>query len=68
MFYRPLCVVINHRSIPNEARCSSTEQARLLKLLIDHVDYDGAAGTVAITFRPTGFKMLAAEKENACNP
>ncbi len=30
------------------------EQARVLRLLIERVDYDGAKGKVAITFRPGG--------------
>ncbi len=39
------------------------EQARVLTLLIERVDYDGAAGTVEITFRPTGIQALAEEVE-----
>ena len=35
------------------------EQARIMQLLLDHVAYDGAAGTVAITFRPFGIRQLA---------
>ncbi len=34
------------------------EQARVLHLLIDRVDYDGAEGKVAITFRPSGLRAL----------
>jgi site-specific DNA recombinase len=34
------------------------EQARLLKLLLATVDYDGDAGTVAVTFRPTSIRTL----------
>ena len=34
------------------------EQARLLKLLIEQVEYDGAAGTISVTFRPTGIRAL----------
>ncbi|MEZ6193243.1 MAG: hypothetical protein R3C45_18370 [Phycisphaerales bacterium] len=34
------------------------EQARLLKLLIATVDYDGQAGTVSVTFRPTSIRSL----------
>jgi site-specific DNA recombinase len=37
------------------------EQARIIHLLIQRVDYDGEAGTVAITFHPEGIKMLAGE-------
>ena len=34
------------------------EQARLLKLLLTTVEYDGDAGTVAVTFRPTSIRAL----------
>lgn len=37
------------------------EQARLVQLLIEKVDYDGANGRVAITFYPAGIKTLADE-------
>src|SRR5262249_33955882 len=33
-----------------------TEQARVIGLLVEQVDYDGAAGKVSIAFRPTGIK------------
>jgi site-specific DNA recombinase len=36
-------------------------KSRVLDLLIERVDYDGAEGTVAVTFRPTGIKMFQAE-------
>ena len=35
------------------------EQARLIELLVERVEYDGKAGEVRITFRPTGIKALA---------
>ncbi len=35
------------------------EQARILRLLVERVGYDGGAGTLAITFRPSGIKALA---------
>jgi site-specific DNA recombinase len=38
------------------------EQARLVRLLVERVDYDGSRGRVAIAFRPTGFKTLAGEQ------
>ncbi len=38
------------------------EQARLLKLLLSSVDYDGAAGTVSVTFRPTSIRSLINRK------
>ncbi len=37
------------------------EQARVLRLLVERVGYDGAAGTLAITFRPSGIRALADE-------
>jgi site-specific DNA recombinase len=37
------------------------EQARLVQLLIEKVEFDGAKGNVALTFYPTGIKTLAAE-------
>ncbi|MCC7409992.1 MAG: recombinase family protein [Phycisphaeraceae bacterium] len=42
---------------------SPGEQARVLHLLVENVTYDGAAGSLAITFRPTGIKALAEELE-----
>jgi site-specific DNA recombinase len=35
------------------------EQVRLVKLLIDRVDFDGVAGNVAITFHDTGLQSLS---------
>ncbi len=35
------------------------EQARVIGLLVERVDYDGADGKVSITFHPTGIKALA---------
>ncbi len=40
------------------------EQARIVQLLVEQVDYDGAAGKVSITFRPSGIKALADELAN----
>jgi len=34
------------------------EQARLLNLLISTVEYDGEAGSIAVTFRPTSIRAL----------
>jgi len=34
------------------------EQARLLKLLISTAEYDGEAGTISVTFRPTSIRSL----------
>ena len=38
------------------------EQARLLKLLISTVVYDGEVGTVSVTFRPTSIRSLINRK------
>ncbi len=40
---------------------TAREQARILHLLIERVDYDGPNGTVSITFHPTGIKTVADE-------
>ena len=40
---------------------SPREQARVLQLLIERVEYDGGGGTVSVTFRPSGIKALAEE-------
>ena len=37
------------------------EQVRIVELLVERVDYDGAANTVTITFHPSGIKALADE-------
>lgn len=37
------------------------EQARVLRLLIQRVDYDGDKGTVSVTFHPTGIETLSRE-------
>jgi site-specific DNA recombinase len=37
------------------------EQARLLSLLVERVEYDGAKGCLEITFYPTGIRTLADE-------
>ena len=41
---------------------SPREQARIVQLLVARVAYDGAKGTVAVTFRPSGIKALAEEE------
>ena len=38
------------------------EQARIVQLLVERVDYDGANGTIAITFHAAGLKALAVER------
>jgi len=40
------------------------EQARVVQLLVERVDYDGSRGKVAVTFHPGGIKTLAAELSN----
>lgn len=38
---------------------TTNERCDLMKLLVDRVEYDGAASTVSITFHPTGIRALA---------
>ena len=40
---------------------SPREQARIVHLLVERVAYDGAKGTVAVTFRPGGIRALTEE-------
>lgn len=40
---------------------SLREQARVLALLVERVEYDGDAGTVAVSFRAMGFKEISKE-------
>lgn len=40
---------------------SPREQARVIHLLVERVDYDGTKGTVSITFHPTGIRALVDE-------
>jgi len=39
------------------------EQVRVIRLLVQRVDYDGDKGTVSVTFHPAGIKMLSNELE-----
>lgn len=39
------------------------EQARVVELLVERVAYDAGAGKVAITFRATGVKALASQRQ-----
>jgi hypothetical protein len=41
---------------------SPREQAQIVPLLIERVDYDGAHGTVAITFHPNCSLRLAQQR------
>ena len=45
---------------------TAQEQGRLLHLLVERVDYDGANGKVAITFRPEGLFTLVQEITERC--
>jgi site-specific DNA recombinase len=40
---------------------SGREQRRLIELVVEHIDYDGAEGKVTIAFRSTGLPQYAAE-------
>lgn len=40
------------------------EQARVLELLVERVEYDGQRGSVSLTFHPCGIKSLAHELAN----
>jgi site-specific DNA recombinase len=44
---------------------NSREQARIIRLLVECVEFDGKRGSVAVTFRPTGIKSLAKNREHA---
>ena len=44
---------------------SPGEQHRVLELLIDRVEYDGAGGKVSVQLRPSGIQAFAAELEEA---
>jgi site-specific DNA recombinase len=37
------------------------EQARVVGLLVEGVEFDGANGNVSVAFRPTGIETLASE-------
>jgi len=41
------------------------EQARIVRLLVERVGYDGERGTLALTLRPTGIRRLAEEMGGA---
>lgn len=41
------------------------EQARVIQLLVERVDYDGRRNTLAITFRANGIKTLARQSEES---
>ena len=39
----------------------SPERERIVRLLIDRIDYAGSSGELTIHFSPTGAKVLAAD-------
>ncbi len=47
------------------AALTPKEQARIIQLLLERVVYDGGAGTVAVTFRPSGIHALNGAAETA---
>jgi len=42
---------------------SPREQVRIIRLLVQRIDYDGEKGTVTIAFHPSGIRTLAEELE-----
>jgi site-specific DNA recombinase len=46
---------------PHWEALAPAEQARVVALLVQRVDYDGAQGKLSITFRPDGIQALADE-------
>jgi site-specific DNA recombinase len=47
--------------VPAWPTMSPPEQARVVRLLVSRVDYDGKNGKASITFQPLGLKTLAGE-------
>lgn len=49
---------------------ATREKSRLLQLLIEHVEYDGAEDTISVAFRPEGLRQfqqeIQPEEEEAC--
>ena len=46
---------------PLWANLTTAEQAPVVQLLIERIDYNGSEGKMAITFRPVGVRALAKE-------
>ena len=42
------------------------EQARVIRLVVEQVNYDGRMGTVSITFHQTGIRTLAEGLKDEC--
>ena len=63
--------VINHGEVaealsafdPIWEALSTQEQGRVIRLLVERVDYNGGNGKVAVTFHPAGIKAFAEEFE-----
>jgi site-specific DNA recombinase len=47
--------------VPAWEAMTPDEQARVVRLLVSRVDYDGTQGKASITFQPLGLKTLAGE-------
>jgi site-specific DNA recombinase len=47
---------------------TSQEHTRVVQLLIERVDYNGATGSVSVPFHPTGIKTLAVEAVSRSHP
>ena len=47
--------------VPAWQTMTPDEQARVVRLLVSQVDYDGRQGQASITFQPLGLKTLAGE-------
>jgi site-specific DNA recombinase len=47
--------------VPAWEAMTPDEQARMVRLLIARVDYDGQQGKASITFQPLGLKTLASQ-------
>jgi site-specific DNA recombinase len=48
--------------VPTWQTMTPNEQARVVRLLVSRVDYDGKNGKASITFQPLGLKTLAGER------
>jgi site-specific DNA recombinase len=53
---------------PDWDSLSLCDQARLLRLLVERVDYDGRSGAISITFHPAGIKALTEELADQQKP
>jgi site-specific DNA recombinase len=53
---------------PDWDSLSLCDQARLLRLLVERVDYDGRSGDISITFHPAGIKALTEELADQQKP